>query len=83
MIFLNFFLAWLRVKYAKLFGYVVLAPLPVEEARLAICENCPQFDVEDATCRKCGCLVYSKIALYTEQCPEKRWRRIWKRRVTT
>lgn len=70
-----------RVWYARLFGYKVLVDPDIQSVRYHRCINC-KFCKEDQ-CQKCGCLIYAKISLATEQCPIKTWRRVWRKRVTT
>jgi hypothetical protein len=62
--------AWARVR-----GYEVLATTEAQSEREAVCDVCEFFDGEQ--CLVCGCLVQAKTALNTEQCPKKKWSRIW------
>jgi len=80
MLFFSFFLAWVRVRYAKLRGFRVLAT-PTEQAiRLGTCQGCKWLD--DSECRVCGCLVFAKVMIAPERCPKKFWPRIWDKPVT-
>lgn len=72
--------AFARAGYAKFFGYRVLASAEVQNARLAVCNNCDKFDGED--CLVCGCVVGAKVVLATERCPIKKWRRVWEKKHT-
>lgn len=71
------FASLVRVTYAKLFGYVVLAHPIRAEYRTDLCEKCPFYDFVEDQCLKCGCLVHAKAALNTEKCPLDRWSRVW------
>jgi len=37
--------------------------------RTQICHEC----TKKLTCPKCGCILWAKLALKTESCPEKKW----------
>jgi len=76
----TFVTSMVRVWHARLFGYKVLADPELQSARYNRCQKCP-FCVEDQ-CLKCGCLIYAKISLATEQCPIKTWRRVYNKQVT-
>lgn len=52
-------------------GAVTVSPV-VREARLAVCQGCP--DRNGARCDKCGCVLAWKAGLATERCPMRRWR---------
>ena len=77
---LKFIKSMFLLKWARLTGRATLASSKEQQVRLDECLKCPQF--EDGNCRRCGCLVYAKIMLTTEQCPDKRWLRIWRKRAT-
>lgn len=61
-----------RVVAAIAKGDQVLAPEPVREQRLAICEACEFFDANQRRCTKCGCGGL-KVHLATERCPVGKW----------
>lgn len=71
----NFVASMARVQWARWRGYQVVALPAVQGERYARCQLC-EFCMEDQ-CRVCGCLIYGKIALNTEQCPKKHWPRVW------
>ena len=49
-------------------------PLSVmREQRLAICAQCPNYQVRERTCSLCGCFMPVKASLATSSCPEDRW----------
>jgi hypothetical protein len=75
MMFWNFFTAWVRVQWAKFYGYKVIATPWVQDRREGLCMTC-DFQ-KDGECTKCGCLILSKTLLNTEACPVGRWKRIW------
>jgi hypothetical protein len=80
MMFLNFFLAWARTTWARWRGYEILATGEEMQKRLDICRYCPHNVC--LTCDACGCPLQSKVMLNTEQCPLKKWNRVWQKRVT-
>lgn len=69
-----------RTVFAKLFGYQVVTPSEEWDNRLAICSECDYRD-EDDQCMICTCFVPAKTALALEQCPKKKWLRVWKKRT--
>jgi hypothetical protein len=81
MIFLNFIGAFIRHRWAKLWGYDVMTPPGFMRRREETCNACPRFD--EGICTACGCLVFAKIMLATEKCPEGRWNSIWRKRNLT
>lgn len=70
--------AALRTAWAKLWGYRVLATLRERDKRLNRCQPCDEL-TDDRQCALCGCFVDAKVSLTMEQCPKRRWRRIWKK----
>jgi hypothetical protein len=79
--FLNIVGAWFRLHWAKWRGYeVILDPVTVSW-RFSRCEVCKFFD--GASCSRCGCLAMAKVMLATEECPEDKWSRVWRRKTTT
>lgn len=75
----RFVAACARAGYAKLFGYVVIAPIEQWDARLEECMNCEELIEETNQCAICTCNVDSKVLLALEQCPKKKWLRVWKK----
>lgn len=71
----RFVAATARAAFAKIFRYQVLAPVEVWDKRLDQCMNCEEL-VEDQ-CAICTCLVDAKTSLALEQCPKKKWQRVW------
>jgi uncharacterized paraquat-inducible protein A len=56
----------------------VLAGMPtvteeVKAARLAICAECPEFNRESGTCKKCGCCLQVKTSWSLQKCPLGKW----------
>lgn len=49
------------------------APVSLQERRLAICEQCPRYQVDGSRCGVCGCQMRLKAAWEQETCPEGRW----------
>ena len=41
--------------------------------RIALCEQCAFFIVNDRRCQKCGCWMEIKTRFRTEKCPESKW----------
>lgn len=80
MLFFNFFMAWARNRYARLRGYDTIANSDEQLARNVSCASCPEY--EYGSCRICKCITLAKTMLTTEQCPKKRWLRIWRKKVT-
>ena len=76
----TFVKAMVIYQWAKLRGYKILASDETQNSRWDHCLDCPYFDA--GQCRRCGCLLTGKIMLNTEQCPDKRWRRVWQKPVT-
>lgn len=71
-----------RATYARLFGYRVLAPVEIWDKRLDECMNCDELDVSSQQCLICTCLVDVKASLALEQCPKKKWKRVWVKKRT-
>lgn len=73
---------WAQVKIAtaSFFGYKVLVSPEVLNARLDVCEACPERDPETEVCRVCKCHTYAKAAVATEKCPKRKWLAIWRRK---
>lgn len=79
-----FVAAMCRTGYARLRGYQILVtPLEAEERYLTCC-GCPflkRNDWVEDQCSICSCFVDSKVLLAMEECPKKKWLRVWKRRT--
>lgn len=61
---------------AKVVGNIVKGINPIvskaeQDARLAICNVCPQF--KDGRCLKCGCVAKLKTRLTSQHCPIGSW----------
>lgn len=67
-----------RSLVAKLFGFRVLTTPEDQDGRLVHCHRCAQH--REGQCLLCGCFTEAKTALAMEQCPLKRWKRLWRRR---
>jgi hypothetical protein len=76
----KFLAAWGRYWWARLRGYEVLASPELQSVRYNRCQRC-EHNSEDV-CALCGCLIYGKIALNTEECPARKWRRMKVKKVT-
>lgn len=75
----RFVVACARVAYAKLFGYQVVTPIEQWDARLDECMNCEELVEETNQCAICTCDIDAKASLALEQCPKKKWLRVWKK----
>lgn len=49
------------------------AELPVAEARMQICEQCPRFVHITKQCKECGCFMNLKTKLSGAKCPLDKW----------
>lgn len=65
--------------FAWIFRYETLVTVPEWVARMEVCRSCPSL-VEDRYCGICTCDVDAKSFLATEQCPKKKWLRVWRRK---
>ena len=74
--------ASLRLAWARLRGYETLATDAETEDRLDICYRCEEY-TESGQCRVCTCFVDAKTMLLTEQCPKRKWFRVWRKRRLT
>jgi hypothetical protein len=75
------FIAAARVAWAKLFGYKVFADIDTFDSRMSECLVCP-FKRKNK-CSVCGCYLDAKLVFLTEQCPKRRWLRIWRKKPLT
>lgn len=41
--------------------------------RLEICKSCDKLDIENATCKECGCFLMIKAKWASEKCPLDKW----------
>ena len=67
-----------RVVKAAVTGQSVMVSDATKQARLKICDGCPEFkpnpsDRKFDYCGKCGCFTKIKAALATEKCPLSKW----------
>jgi hypothetical protein len=80
---IRFFVAMLRTGYARLRGYRILVNHAEEIHRWRRCELCPHRikgpELIGDQCGLCGCLLDAKVLLTMEQCPDNRWKRIWRK----
>ena len=61
----------------------MLVTEPEEQERWSKCRECP-FRVPGPEfigdqCGACGCLLDAKVMLTMEECPKKKWLRIWRK----
>jgi hypothetical protein len=79
----RFVLAMARTAWARLRGYEMLVNEAEEFARWNICRRCPHRIVGPELigdqCGKCTCLLDAKVLLAMEECPIKKWKRVWRR----
>ncbi|HPS78653.1 MAG TPA: hypothetical protein PLS53_10905, partial [Thermoanaerobaculaceae bacterium] len=59
-------------------GQPTLSPEALLATRLAQCRACPAstpgtVDVEHRRCLDCGCYLFAKVKLMTEECPRAKW----------
>lgn len=78
----RFLAAIARTGFAKLFGYQVMAPIDIWDARLDQCMDCEELVEETQQCAICTCFVDAKVSLALEQCPKKKWKRVWIKKHT-
>ena len=45
----------------------------VHKERLDICYSCEHLFKPTKQCKKCGCFVFAKSKISSEQCPELKW----------
>lgn len=72
-----------RSAIARLRGYEVFASWKEADERLQICRRCEYLHrgmLEQ--CSLCTCLIEAKTTLALEQCPKKKWLRVWRKRST-
>jgi hypothetical protein len=83
----RFLWAMLRTGYAKGRGYRILTNPGEETSRWTHCLTCPYRipgpELIGDQCAKCGCLLDAKVLLTMEECPVKKWKRIWSKTSTT
>jgi hypothetical protein len=70
--------AWARIQWAKFRGYRILTTMKESTIRYDHCLKCPAFD--GFQCGDCGCLAMAKVMITTEECPRKKWHRVWEKR---
>ena len=66
-------LNFLRSAWVHLRAGLPKAPVILQDRRLAICEQCPKFQVDGSRCGICGCAMRLKAAWENEKCPEGKW----------
>jgi len=44
-----------------------------EDARFAICAECPELIKTTSQCRQCGCFMKVKVKIANATCPLKKW----------
>jgi hypothetical protein len=71
----SFLAAMARSAWARVRGYEIFADGETVMDRQDQCVKCEFFDGEQ--CSVCGCLIAAKTVLALEQCPKKKWPRIW------
>ena len=54
-------------EYVALLDEAVRAPEDEYQARLALCQDCPEL--QSGTCRLCGCYVETRAAKRNQSCP--------------
>jgi hypothetical protein len=79
--FFRFAWEFLKIQWAKLLGYEMIAPSGVIEHRWGTCKRCSDFD--GTQCLRCSCLVEAKVMLATSKCPKGLWPSIWLRKRLT
>jgi len=67
--------SWIVNRYAHVRGFRVITTTAEAEERLAECRACEEYN--DGICSACSCLTMAKVILTTEQCPKRKWARIW------
>lgn len=69
--------------WGRMRGYDLLATRQEREDRLGECHECPFLAPGwEPQCRVCTCFVDAKAMLALEQCPKKKWLRIWRKTRT-
>jgi len=78
-----FLLAMVRTCYVRLWGYRILVNEEEEKFRWRRCNICPHRikgpEIIGDQCGICSCLLDAKLLLTMEQCPDNRWKRIWRK----
>lgn len=44
----------------------------LQQARMSICENCPEL-INLTRCKKCGCYMKLKVRILWAKCPMDKW----------
>lgn len=78
----RFLAAQARRVFAWMMDYETLVTDAQWGERRGICSQCPEL-VNDEQCRICTCYVDAKAMLALEQCPKKKWRRVWTKKHIT
>lgn len=83
----RYLFAMARTRIAGWLGYRTITSFNEQDARLDTCYSCKEILWGDqagdgAQCKICTCLVEAKTNLTMEQCPRKKWLRIWDKKRT-
>jgi hypothetical protein len=68
-------------RWAKWRGYATHTTTSEESERWSKCSGCVFLMEGDQICGRCNCLLFAKIPLTMEQCPEGFWKRIWRKKT--
>ena len=66
--------------WGRLRGYEILATTAETKERLGKCYECEYIEGGwEPQCKICTCFIDAKAMLALEQCPKKKWLRIWRK----
>jgi hypothetical protein len=54
-------------------GNGFLASKELQEKRIEICNECPDYNKDQKRCYKCGCFMEHKIKFANVKCPASKW----------
>lgn len=57
-------------------GKSVFVESTVQEARMATCRSCEDFNAKTTQCRRCGCFMSAKTRLKAGSCPIGKWGKV-------
>jgi hypothetical protein len=57
-------------------GKTVFVESAVQEARMATCRSCEDFNSKTTQCRRCGCFMSAKTRLKAGSCPIGKWGKV-------
>ena len=57
-------------------GKSVFVESAVQEARMATCRSCEDFNAKTTQCRRCGCFMSAKTRLKAGSCPIGKWGKV-------